>query len=273
MPRRIPHPRPRQGLTRIPEEGELRTLYEQSRGSRDSQEGQMPGYRLLVMYLQRFPIETGIAINNLGSAERKAIQPFQYRTPPHTVPPPSRRMPQPKASTLALAWLLMERDNKRVVQPAGVLAAVKEVAQAWQRNPKDLLRWSFVPRRVAELLPVREANLADRQIDARRVRALRQRQARDLPIPPELHGLEPTSRANERQWWGALGLDKNSSKLTRQRLWTLIFTPLVNYLLGKDHSQKSYRKATRDASRLVNLRYPDLWPNAPELVRKRFIRS
>jgi hypothetical protein len=278
-------------VSAIPREGALRALY-----------AERPGYRLLVTYLTYFPLEAHINFGTLSASDQEAIRAVQRDTPPPAPPrrwepdperpvdredlrdaaghvprvfpyeKTGRRPGGPKAFTLALAWWLMENDNRQAARDPHVAKLLARLAKQRHCTPDMLLSLSYVPREVAGLLYLRASARTERQLQSRAVRRLRQIEARDLAVPPDLAGLAPESRKQEIARWKTLGLDKESGSLSRQALWTDIFRGLMNEF-GAMELSKSGREAARDASRLVHVRYPNLWSDRPELVRKRYFAS
>jgi len=186
---------------------------------------------------------------------------------------------KPTAFHLAVAWLLMERENQEAAQDRRVIPVLAELAQEWNCAQETLLRLSYLPRRVLGLLDVFWQAVAESRENANEVRRYRQleagrspprRTARDQPLPEELLRLSLTSLGQELAWWKALGFDKESGALSRQGLWRAI-EPLVGALLG-GHRTVSWRKVSRDVFKLLDARYPDLSPG-PEVIRKRHLPS
>src|SRR5262245_8351720 len=91
----------------------------------------------------------------------------------------------------------------------------------------------------------------------------------------ETHILE--KRAIE-AWQRWLGVDKRSTLAQqKQRLWSLAFTEVLKlirpFCAGKSwdaYSQVMPAEAYRQASRLMHLFYPTLWPDRPDLVKRRY---
>lgn len=275
-------PKPRELLPEpipaIPDEPALRALL-----------GEHPAYRLLVAYLERFPVEAAVHLRQLVPTMREAMAgrlkaigdqragPGLALTRMRVAPAGQRgRSSAPRPRSLVLAWVLMALENVAAAKNP----AVRRMVEAILRGPRalaeeDLIGWSYVPRQVIELLDVRVGETKERRAQANTVRRLRQLQARELPKDEDLPALEPIDRRQEAHWWAQLGLDKVSSRATAQRFWLDVLRPLIDRLLKHtdcDSSPRegSWRRACVEASQLVNARYPDLWPDRPELLRKRY---
>jgi len=162
---------------------------------------------------------------------------------------------EPSLTLLTVGWLLMDEDNRNARSNAAIRAFVQTIASVWGVSAQDIFLLSYVPGRVLSLLEVRLSQLEERK------------HSRALHLRPP--------REQERDWWESLGLDKASPSLQRQEVWSHIFPRLINALLGGSAAatEPSKARACRDASRLVHLRYPTLWPDKPEVVRKKFERS
>ncbi len=269
----------------LPFEADLRTAYKQ-----------LPSYRLLVTYLQRFTLQASSRFKNLSDAEQTAISVvFHPRLRGPRPAPPQRWEPDltqpverhdasgrtvvvypyekrksrrggPSAFTLALAWVLMDQENRQASRDPRVAAVLGDLSKRLQCSLETLSRLSYVPREITGLLNLSAHASLDRRLEANAVRRLRGLQAHDRPIPSELVGLSPTDRRQERSWWAALGYDKDSHSLSRQGFWNEIVPPLMTALLG----QPSWRNAARDAWQLLHARYPDLSLPNPEMIRKRY---
>jgi hypothetical protein len=91
----------------------------------------------------------------------------------------------------------------------------------------------------------------------------------------ETHILEKQAVATWRRW---LGVDKRSTLAQqKQRIWSLAFTEVLKlirpFCAGKSwdaYSQIMPEEAYRQASRLMHLFYPTLWPDRPDLVKRRY---
>ena len=280
----------------IPTESELRTQYEH-----------LPGYRLLVLYLGRFTPEAAIMFKNLSPAEQEAVRAFHPGfggTPPK---PPRRWEPDldrpvqrrdargrtvvvypyekkrelkrggPPAFHLALAWVLMERENQVAARDRQVIPVLAELAREWNCAHETLLRLSYLPQRVLRLHDVFLQAVAERSEEANKVRRYRQLEARDQPLPEELLRLSLTSLRQERAWWKALGFDKESESLARQGIWTDFSAALINAVGSEDRDRASgrvqdLRRLSCRAWQIFHARYPELSLPGPELIRKRYRR-
>jgi hypothetical protein len=250
----------------IPSESELRRHY-----------NGLAGYRLLVTYLERFTLTAGILLPLLHVAEQGAIREL-YQVRERSSPPrpwkrgAERRRARPPIVALALAWVLMEYDNRRAV---GDRAVTAELERLERRRPCDralLLRLSYVPRALSGLLGLRAFLEEERREGAARaVRAFRQLERRDRPIPAELDGLPATDRHSDRQWWKTFGLDKESRTLASQGFWTPIVVPAMD-ALGAQSGREPIRPIALDVARLLRVRYADLPTPDAETIRKRWIR-
>lgn len=298
MPRRAKRRR-RRGFTppQLPDNSQLRALLVEH-----------PVFRFLVSYCESFSLQTVAHFRGLPKAMREMIatavrtdqesrMSWEYiqgfaararhlveavrRQIPDNATPEERCQawanasftpPTPPMFARLVAWALMEQDNSRALQDPKVSSFVDdELCPRWQISREDAIRWSYVPVEVAHpdhgLLPVMRSQTIERSERGPEVRRLRQLQKRDLPV----HDEATVPRRQEKLWWKALGLNQNSPELTRQQLWDEVFKPLVEALLPPEKQKDaSLRQACRDASRLVHLRYPGLWPDRPESVRKRY---
>jgi hypothetical protein len=235
-----------------------------------------PGYSLLVHYLDRFRLEAAVCCRHLASPVAHALDEWRGHVEHQKVgarvraeavgeQPPLRDQAAKQAHSfsLGLGWVLMTVDNLAAARQPQVCAAGSEIGRRHALTMKELLRWSFVPGAVIRLLDVRIGEIADRRIRAKEVRRYRRQQA--LGRESELPTLE-TSRDEARRW-ADLGLDKRSSRSSMQRFWVLVFKPLIDLFLGHG---ASLHRACADASRLVQARYPDLWKDRPDRLRKRY---
>jgi hypothetical protein len=258
--------RPPVGGHSVPDEEALRDLWTAT-----------PGYQLLVTYLRWFQLELPGLVRRLPASDQEAIariarardrdredkllarQRAQEESNLERLLRPRRRYRppsmEPSLTLLTVGWLLMDRENGNARSNAAIRAFVQTIASFWGVPAQDIFLLSYVPRRVLGLLEVRLSQLEER----RQSRALHRR-------PP---------REQERDWWERLGFDKASSSLQRQEVWSRIFPRLINALRGDSAAalESSKARAYRDASTLIHLRYPTLWPDKPEVVRKKFERS
>jgi hypothetical protein len=91
----------------------------------------------------------------------------------------------------------------------------------------------------------------------------------------ETHILEKQAIAAWQRW---LGVDKRLTiAQQKQRIWSLAFTEVLKlirpFCAGKSwdaYSQIMPEAAYRQASRLMHLFYPTLWPDRPDLVKRRY---
>jgi hypothetical protein len=237
----------------------------------------VPGYKFLVIYLERFYLElpgllrrlpladkrrvwaaAGLDHSRKSSAQRSAAKTFSAMSEKDRTGVSKgeriRRsgMQRPSLMLLTAAALLMDTDERKARRNRTVMDFIeRDLAPRWDISTDDALCWSYVPRQVLSLVDV--------YANVRLVRTTRR-------------GIleQSVRRKQERWWWNQLGL-KRTATLTRQPFWRLFFPPLVDALL--QGRLDSYRQASVDASRLVHLRYQDLWPGRPELVRKHHSRS
>ena len=74
---------------------------------------------------------------------------------------------------------------------------------------------------------------------------------------------------SQRRILEAIGIDKKAGPLC-QGIWRLILPLLVDYLLllqGGPPEKPSQERAYREASQILNARYPELWPHSPRRVK------
>jgi hypothetical protein len=256
---------------------------------------EIPGYRLLVIYLKRFTLQQASRYRDLTPTERAAVRAFDWRVSleqairhldaaEQIVARVSHqrdmleqtrsggRRPRPSAFVLALAWVLMAKENQTAARDPRVAAVVTRLSHSYGCSEQGLLNWSFLPREIPALLDVRLTGPFDRRVDANKVRRLRALQNLDRPIPRELEGLDTTDRRQDNRWWADLGLDKESGSLSRQRLWTRIIVPLFDEM-GAKTADVFYRRLALDVSHLLRVRYPDLKTPGPEQLRSRYNES
>ena len=266
---------------------------------------ELPGYKLLALYLEWFPVQLPILLRSLSeldqhcaweawkrdrserlSAQQKAVEIYSSMSVAERarIPPETRRRRDrtagPSLTVLTTAWLLTERDNNQTRKTQPVMDFIeKSLCRQRGLSIDKVLRSSYVPRQILELADVYRFQQMDGKTLGNSIRKLRQLQIHDLPIPEDLDVLDPVSREQERQRWKQLGLGRTLTQ-TSQPFWTAFFPPLVDTLLEGTQLDSlggawlaSHRAACRDASHVVHLRYPDLWPDKPDLVRRRYLRS
>jgi hypothetical protein len=188
---------------------------------------------------------------------------------------------------IVLAQLLMTARNAQASQDPGVERCLNTIAERWGVEKDDLLRWSFFPREMLVALRIRKGLTVAKKQEGRAVRSLRQLQVRQ----PGTYGDVPLLKGrklseHERQWWASnFGLDKESGVVSRQRIWGEIELGLCRLLEpsvmnahtqwlkagGELPEEASWRAAARAVSRLLQVRYPDLWPDRPDRIRSRFL--
>jgi hypothetical protein len=235
----------------IPQESELR-----------SRVRRIPGYRYLVLYLCRFPPSLLREFRNLPVPDQTQLQEnwaskSSRGAPPVPVSAKQRKKLspwRPPRFTLAVAWILMDQDNNQARSNPAISDFIRVVTNRWGVSPQEILSLSYAPRPVLNLLRIRLSQIDERK----QSRVLHQRQP----------GWQ------ERRWWAGFGLDKASSSLQRQQIWHHIFPRMIRAMLRSATSRESsWALACQDACRLVHLRYPKLWLDKPDVVRKIFYRS
>ena len=268
-----------------------------------------PGYRRLVQCLDRFRLQAllrfrglpkpardaiGQAVQETGRRDprlatasmRNQVDTIRRRVPLDAMRNEKARVwaarprtePTPSLFFLLVAWEIMQRDNTQAGHTATVRALVQDIARRRRLSVGEVFQWSYVPRPVIELLPIRLSEDRDRQVDARSVRRLRQLQRGNRPIPPELTalGLEPIDAASTGALVERPGLGQAFSEVNpASDMGGTLFRPLLTLLLRhadrelRPHAD-SWQRVCIDASGLIHARYPDLWKDNPELVRRRF---
>jgi len=188
------------------------------------------------------------------------------------------------------AWNYMEEDGERTVEKnPKCLELLERLGVHWER-PFDrqlLACLSFVPQPAIGwgLKMVREALPEVRRVHAPYRRRylnpwadlendpLVSDELKDLPPEDQRKiiagGFRVLSKKREKQIFSAMGIDKKAGIL-RQGIWRLILPPLVDYLAflqGGPSVKPSRDRACREASLILNARYPDLWPHSPRRVK------
>ncbi len=186
------------------------------------------------------------------------------------------------------AWEFMEENGKTTVEENNkCLGLLEKLSREWEQYDKTLLtRLSFVPEpAIAWGLTIRQVLREERPKRAsfiRRYSNPRTDLKNDAMVADELRDLPPETQRRiiaqsfrvidkkaEKQILQTMGIDKNSDSL-RQGIWHLILPPLFDYLVllqGDRPRKQNYDRAYREASLILNARYPLLWPHSPRRIR------
>ncbi|MBI3001982.1 MAG: hypothetical protein HYY46_26535 [Deltaproteobacteria bacterium] len=190
------------------------------------------------------------------------------------------------------AWDYMEADGERTVEKnPKCLKLLEHLSRDWEQSLYDrqlLARLSFVPQPAIEwsLKMVSEAFPEVRRVHApyrRRYLNPRTNLKNDPLVTEELKDLPPEDqrsiivggfrvlrKKSVKRIFSAMGIDKQAPIL-KQGIWRLILPPLFDYLVflqgGQSLREKSYNRACREASRILNTRHPSVWPYSPRWVK------
>lgn len=183
---------------------------------------------------------------------------------------------------LLLAWCVRQAEHERSLRRPDVKKAFSAYAPQGLPLPR-LLQLTYVPREIIETIPDVRASL-DRS--RRALSSALMSSQRKIAKGQEAEFLEEAPPCTDwEQWWAtSMGMDKRTSQLSRQWMWTWIFVPLIEALrpLAKCRKQE-YWVSRRDgdtpipddafiqASRLVHLLYPDLWEDHWQRVKARYL--
>jgi len=240
------------------------------------------GYSLLVSYLR----QSGKRLNEALRMEDSEFVAMTRHEPVHR---------GAKRNLIDEAWEFMEDDQKRTVdQNSKCLNLISQLSQFWERegfyDRLILARLSFVPRPAIEWgIRIMRLLQRDRPKRAHWIRRF-SNPLTDLTGDPlitvteDLRNLPPNeqrammtesfrliSEKSEKRILESIGIDKMADPL-KQGIWRLILPPLVDYLRllqGRLPQEKpSEERAYREASQILNARYPDLWPHSPSSVRR-----
>ncbi len=204
---------------------------------------------------------------------------------------------------LLLAWCLRCADHESILQSleepdperCNQLRELNHMIGSLVRqglSVEEILNLTYVPRYIVEPYPVerpsgvmhypayklfRDSMRRSREGDSERLRRYRQQHGK---------GQDPGDKPIWEQWFfSQFGIDEQTSQVSRQRIWTWVFVPLVNALLPyakhrktaghvngcwEDFKEFIPDDAFKKASRLVHLRSPEIWEDNWQRVKDRY---
>ena len=188
------------------------------------------------------------------------------------------------------AWEQMEEDGRKTVESnKKLLQLLEKLDIEWGQSLYDralLTQLSFVPEQVIDwglkIMKTLEKGRAIRVRYIRRYSNPRTSLLDDCLVPDEIKHLSPEEqrlimarsfriipKKSEKRILQAMGIDKKAGPL-KQSIWRLILPPLFDYLIflqGETSETGNKERAYREASLILNARYPHLWPHNPRRVK------
>ncbi len=192
---------------------------------------------------------------------------------------------------LLLAWCIQQVDHARAQAISAFQATIQQLTNQGLKE-KTLLDLTSVPSEILVSLPnLRQYLDGVRGELSTPIRSYRQKMFEGRPTQlQDSEGEEeeiPPSFKWEQHLAGKMGMGKLTIKTSRQVIWTWVFNPLVKELLPKAKRKKKDRwkvqvgdegekekpflpdDVFKKASRLIHLRYPNLWDDKWQRVRDR----